>query len=85
MEVGDAEVAVRFSGGPTVHVDRASARVRQEGPDTARIDWLYRVHYVQWTGVGGVDKALSLVAIAGTWLLTALGFALLLARRRRSS
>src|SRR5262245_44691398 len=34
----------------TVDVDRGSGKVSQRGKDTDRIDWLYRIHYLQWSG-----------------------------------
>jgi hypothetical protein len=82
VAVGDDEVRVRFSGGAEVRVDRRSARLSQRGADTDRIDWLYRAHYVQWTGVKTLDRVLSLAAIAGTWLVAGLGILLFVRQRR---
>ena len=45
----------------------------QSGPDTRRIDLLYRIHYLQWTGIAGLDRALGLAGIAGIALLVTLG------------
>jgi hypothetical protein len=81
--VGDREVVVRFAGGPEVTVDRDGGRLAQRGRDTARIDWLYRLHYLQWTGVAVVDRALPVVAIVAVWLLSGMGVWLLLRRRLR--
>lgn len=85
VAAGEREVTVQFTGGPVVRVDRASARLSQRGADTDRIDWLYRVHYVQWTGVAWLDRALSLTAIGGTWLVAGLGLALFFWRGRARS
>ncbi len=75
-------VIVRFDGGPTVTIGRNTARLRQRGPDTDRIDWYYRVHYVRWTGYASVDRALAMVVIVGTWVLSILGVWLFVRRRR---
>jgi hypothetical protein len=71
------EIAVTFSGGATVHVGRNDLALRQSGADTARIERLYRIHYLQWTGVEGVDRVLVVLAIVFTWVLAALGLSLL--------
>lgn len=70
-------IAVDFEGGATVHVSRTDLALSQSGSDTAFIDALYRVHYLQWTGVGALDRTLELAAIAGTWGLAGLGLVLL--------
>jgi len=75
-EDGDA-IAVSFEGGALVRVGRTDLSLSQSGPDTALIDALYRIHYLQWTGVAAVDRSLVLAAIAGTWALAALGLWLL--------
>ncbi len=45
----------------------------QRGPDTDRIDFLYRVHYLQWTGVTSIDRVLGLLGLALVLVLSALG------------
>jgi hypothetical protein len=70
-----------FAGGPQVSIDRHSGSIRQKGPDTDRINWYYKLHYMQWTGNESVDRVLGFVAIVLVWLLAAAG--LLLAWRSR--
>jgi hypothetical protein len=42
--------------------------LQQRGTDTDRIDLLYRIHYLQWTGVTVVDRILGpLGACSGAW------------------
>jgi hypothetical protein len=43
----------------------------QRGPDTDRIDILYRIHYLQWTGNVIADRILG---SAGIVILLALAF-----------
>jgi len=62
----------------TVDWDRLS--LRQRGKDTDRIDLLYKVHYLQWTGVTVVDKALGITGLALVLALTVLGARLAIKR-----
>jgi hypothetical protein len=71
------ELSVTFAGGAVVRVGRNDLVLRQSGPDTRRIQSLYRIHYLQWTGIDGVDRVLAVVAIVATWALAGLGVSLL--------
>jgi hypothetical protein len=55
----------------TVNWDRLS--LQQRGMDTDRIDLLYKVHYLQWTGVALIDRVLGISGIVLTLALTVLG------------
>lgn len=55
----------------TVDWDRLS--LRQKGRDTDRIDLLYKIHYLQWTGVTVVDRVLGITGLALVLALTILG------------
>jgi hypothetical protein len=55
---------------------------QQRGPDTDRIDALYRIHYLQWTGVPAIDKVLGLAGIILVLALSALGVRLLFGSKR---
>ena len=78
------QLHVDYVSGARVSLNRQDGKLRRGGPDRRRIDWLYRVHYLQWTGVEGLDRALALGAIAATWVTTLLGV-LLWRRPRRPS
>ncbi|MGH9831874.1 MAG: PepSY domain-containing protein [Blastocatellia bacterium] len=52
--------------------------LQQAGKDTDRIDWLYKIHYLQWTGVKWVDRALGMLGLALIIILSVLGLTLLL-------
>jgi hypothetical protein len=45
----------------------------QRGKDTDRIDFFYRIHYLQWTGIESVDKVFGGLGIAFILLLSLLG------------
>ena len=56
--------------GAVITFDWNRLGLQQRGRDTDRIDRLYKIHYLQWTGEKTVDKFLGL---AGLVLLVALG------------
>jgi hypothetical protein len=45
----------------------------QRGKDTDRIDFFYKIHYLQWTGIESLDKVLGGAGIAFILLLSFLG------------
>lgn len=53
--------------------DWNSMSLSQRGRDTTCIDWLYRIHYLQWTGIPAIDRPLSVIGIVLLLALTALG------------
>ncbi|MCB9751194.1 MAG: PepSY domain-containing protein [Myxococcales bacterium] len=68
-----------FMDGPgrvVVTIDRHSGALSQRGADTARVDWLYRVHYGQWTGARWLDRVIPLLLLVGVTLLALAGLAL---------
>lgn len=79
----DPALAVDFSGGKTVIVDRITGEMTQHGALNDWIDLTYRVHYLQWTPWPRVNVALVLVAVLLVLWLAASG--LTMAWRRPSS
>jgi uncharacterized iron-regulated membrane protein len=71
---------VATNTGVEVTVDWNRMSLQQKGRDTDRIDLLYRIHYLQWTGHKTVDRVVGLAGIALVLVLTTLG--VLLAFRR---
>ncbi|HJQ30855.1 MAG TPA: PepSY domain-containing protein [Pyrinomonadaceae bacterium] len=59
--------------GVEVTVDWERLSLRQRGADTDRIDLLYKVHYLQWTGVTVIDRVAGMVGIVMVLALTVLG------------
>lgn len=59
--------------GVEVTVDWKRLSLQQRGTDTDRIDLLYKVHYLQWTGVTIVDRVVGITGIALLMALTVLG------------
>ncbi|MEO6222058.1 MAG: hypothetical protein ABIP90_02330 [Vicinamibacterales bacterium] len=66
--------------GVEVTLDWTRVSLQQHGRDTARIDQLYRVHYLQWTGVTNIDRGLGFTGLALMLALTALGVRLAFGR-----
>jgi hypothetical protein len=56
--------------------------VAQRGADTDRIDWWYRVHYLQWTGVPVVDRVLGVIGLVLLVTLSGVGARLWWSTRR---
>ena len=63
----------RTNTGVEVTVDWNRLSLQQRGKDTERIDLLYTIHYLQWTGIKSVDKALGLIGLTLVIVLTVLG------------
>jgi hypothetical protein len=59
--------------GVEVAVDWKRLSLQQRGTDTGRIDLLYKVHYLQWTGVTIIDRVVGIVGIVLVLVLTVLG------------
>lgn len=67
--------------GAVVTVDWNRMSLQQRGRDTDRIDRLYKVHYLQWTGQKTVDRILGLGGLVLLTVLTILGASLAFRRR----
>ena len=74
---------VTTSTGARVRLDWDTMTFSQRGRDTDLIDGLYRVHYLQWTGIAAIDRVLGVVGPVGMIVLTAIGLAL--SRERKAS
>lgn len=78
----ESTVHVQFESA-MVDVDRASGSLYQHGADTARIDWLYRIHYLKWTNIPSVDRVVAVIGLALIWVAMAAGIVLFVRRFRR--
>ena len=79
----DDTARVALSGGAIVEVGRGDARLSQRGADTDRIDWLYRIHYLQWTGNKTIDRiVLAVLGLALIWAVLVPGLVLFVRGRR---
>ena len=59
--------------GIRVEMDWNRLALSQRGKDTDRIDLLYKIHYLQWTGVRDLDKVLGTLGIILVLVLSGLG------------
>ncbi len=67
--------------GVEVTLDWNRLALQQRGRDTDRIDALYRIHYLQWTGQKTLDKVVGLLGLVLLVALAYLGARLAFARR----
>ena len=61
-------------------IDWKRLNFQQRGKDTDRIDLLYKIHYLQWTGINSIDKPLGLIGLVLVMALTMLGVRLAIKR-----
>lgn len=59
--------------GVRLALDWSRLSITQRGKDTDWIDFFYKIHYLQWTGVAVADKLLGAVGILLLLALSALG------------
>lgn len=67
--------------GVRIELDWERLTLTQTGKDTDRIDLLYKVHYLQWTGINAVDNVLGALGILLVLALGGLGARLFFAKR----
>lgn len=79
----DGSVSATTTTGVAIDLDWGTMSLSQSGPDTRRIDALYRVHYLQWTGITAVDRALGIAGLVSLIALAVFGLRLALPRRSR--
>ncbi len=68
----------------TITLGRNDARISQRGSDTDRIDWMYRIHYLQWTGNQTIDRAFAVLGLLLIWAVMIPGIMLFVRRFRRA-
>lgn len=66
--------------GVRIELDWTRLALAQRGKDTDRIDLLYKIHYLQWTGVNSLDKVLGALGIILVLVLSGLGVRLFFSR-----
>lgn len=66
------------STGAQISLNWDTLSLRQNGRDTEWIDRMYRVHYLQWTGIKTLDKVLGVVGLLLLILISFTGARLLL-------
>ena len=64
---------IRTSTDVLVLLDWNGLSLSQRGPDTDRIDLLYKIHYLQWTGISALDKILGPLGLTLVFTLSILG------------
>jgi hypothetical protein len=73
----------RTDTGIEIKLDWNSLTLQQKGRDTEVLDFLYRIHYLQWTGYRIPDRILGVVGLILIVSLSALGLRLALTKNHR--
>lgn len=68
--------------GVRVTLDWKRLTLSQRGPDTDRIDWYYKIHYLQWTGHEATDRVIGGIGLVLVVTLSLLGAWIFLRPRR---
>jgi len=55
----DPSASIKTTTGVDIEFDWTTLALQQSGRDTRRIDALYRIHYLQWTGVRSIDRVVG--------------------------
>lgn len=82
VESTDHAVKLVLANDVVVEVARDDAQISQRGGDTDRIDWLYRIHYLQWTGNRIIDRVLAVLGLVLIWAVLVPGVVLFVRRGR---
>src|SRR5262249_45356043 len=81
----DGAASATTTTGVAIDLDWSTLSLSQSGRDTRRIDALYRVHYLQWTGVTAIDRVLGVVGLVLLVTLACFGLRLAFPVRRPAS
>jgi len=81
-EIGGLDVTMTTN--VTVTLDWNKMNLQQKGADTAFINTMYKIHYLQWTGLKSLDKVLGIIGLALVIILAMLGMTMTLWRKNSS-
>lgn len=70
--------------GVRINLNWQQMSLYQQGADTDFINQMYKIHYLQWTGIKAIDKVLGIVGLGLVLLLAGLGVWLSLSQRNRN-
>lgn len=62
--------------GVDISFDWNTLSYTQQGRDTRGIDQIYRIHYLEWTGIAAIDKVLGVTGLLLLMYMTVTGFRL---------
>jgi hypothetical protein len=83
---GDSPSAsIKTTTGVDIELDWNSLALQQSGRDTRRIDALYRIHYLQWTGFRTFDRVVGVVGLASLIALAMFGLRLAFGGKREAA
>jgi len=77
-------LTVTTDTGVRIKLHWPTLRLSQYGKDTARIDWFYKLHYLQWTGHQTADRVLGFAGLVLVMAMALTGLKMLFDRRKTS-
>ena len=76
------ELKIITNTGITISLNWSQMSLRQTGNDTQFINNMYKIHYLQWTGIKAIDKILGIVGLGLVIILAFLGLSMIMKRNR---
>jgi hypothetical protein len=67
----------------SISVNWPQMRIHQSGADTDLINQMYKIHYLQWTGIKTIDKVLGILGLGIVVMLAMLGLIMTIRQRAR--
>lgn len=68
-----------------ITLDWSQLKLHQTGKDTEFINQMYKIHYLQWSGIEGVDRIMGVIGLMAVLLLTLLGLRMSISRRKTNN
>ena len=76
------ELKIITNTGITISLNWSQMSFHQTGNDTQFINNMYKIHYLQWTGIKAIDKILGIVGLGLVIILAFLGLSMIMKRNR---
>lgn len=68
--------------GIKISLNWSQMRLQQSGQDTDFINQMYKIHYLQWTGIKALDKVLGVLGLGLVFILAMLGLTMTFRRKK---
>ncbi len=74
-------VKINMDSGVEISLNWSQMSLYQSGIDTLLINNMYKIHYLQWTGIQSIDKVLGIVGLGLIVILALLGLSMTFRRK----
>ncbi|TQV87290.1 PepSY domain-containing protein [Aliikangiella coralliicola] len=75
------DLKVTMDTGVVINLNWSQLKFYQKGPDTHFINRMYKIHYLQWTGIETIDRVLGIIGLTVVVILALLGTLMTFRRR----